>query len=137
MPDFESKNIVYQGTLRASAAFVPGTEAELFPSDPEPGKATRYWTLAQSSADLRDPENSPSVSMWHFLLASEQTRRLNEISIYVEHGTCSEEIRFLYLNDFALTIWKQMEKPIRITGRLERPPRAAVLSFGKPYAKHA
>lgn len=132
MPSFESKNIVFRGTLKASPEAVSKADAESSSKGQQP---TRYWTLAQSCDDLRDPENSPSVSMWDFLLASAQTRRLNEISIYVEHGTTSQDLRFLYLNDFALTIWKQMEKPIRITGRLERPPRTALLSFGMPYAK--
>ena len=132
MQTFQIKQTVFHGALRPLDAPVVETPAEMVP---EPPIAARYWAIAQSLADLRDPQNSPSVCMWGFLLASAQTQRLNEISIYVGRGTTREEIRFLYMNDCALSIWRQMEKPVRIKGRSHRPPRAAVLSFGMPFAE--
>ena len=73
--------------------------------------------------------------MWPYLLASAQTQRLNEISIYVEHGTTPDKIRFLYFNDVALAIWGEMNKGVKVMGRLRRPPRGAVLSFGMPFSE--
>ena len=129
----ETKQTVFRGRLKPSTEFVLRREPvlELCPPSDKPMK---YSVLGQSHADLADPHNSPSVSMWDYLLASAQTQRLNEISIYVEHGTTAEKIRLLYMNDFALTIWEEMKKPVEVMGRLHRPPRGAVLSFGMPFA---
>lgn len=125
---------VFRGKLPSAASHVVRQAPALeicSPSD----KPLRYSVLTQSRADLADPRNSPSVSMWDYLLASAQTRRLNEISIYIQHGTTPEKIRFLYFNDFALTIWAEMKKPVRVMGRLHRPPRGAVLAFGVPFSE--
>lgn len=96
------------------------------------GKPTRYAVISQSRADLENASNSPSYTIWPYLLASAQTQRFTEISIYTEAGLSSDRMRFLYLNDFALTLWGEMEKPTKVMGRLHRPPRGAVLSFGMP-----
>lgn len=132
---FESKLVVFQGQLQCSPERIDVPSGQMDSPDERHEKPTRYWTLAQSSVDLKTPENSPSVSMWAYLLATDQTKRLNEISVYVEHGKSAEAIRFLYLNDFALSLWRQMEKPIKVVGRLHRPPRAAILSFGMPFSE--
>lgn len=102
---------------------IEGTEARTF-----------YSILLQSREDIDDPSKSPAIMMWPYLLASAQTQRLNESSIYVEHGATAEKIRFLYFNDFALSIWQEMRKGGPVLGRLHRPPRSAVLSFGMPFA---
>ncbi|GAA3747842.1 hypothetical protein [Terriglobus aquaticus] len=130
---FESKQVVFEGLLRPFSGRLVDVNVAVDTAE-QADAPTRYWTLSQDAADLRDPENSPGVSMWAFLLASAQTQRLNEISIYAQRGASSKEMRLLYMNDFALTIWKQMQKGVKITGRLQRPPRTAVLSFGMPFA---
>ncbi len=133
MATHEIKQTVFRGKLEAAPGLVLKREPALelcAPSD----RPLKYSILTQSHTDLADPHNSPSVSMWEYLLASAQTQRLNEISIYMEHGTTVEKIRFLYLNDVALTLWQEMEKPVDVMGRLHRPPRGAVLAFGMPFA---
>lgn len=136
----EIKSVVFNGVLRArmDAATVPVPAEGEPPVDGlelcRPEKPMRYSILVQSSDDLRDQENSPGVSMWPYLLASAQTQRLNEISIYSEKGTTPEKMRFLYLNDFALHVWAEMKKDTKVLGRLHRPPRGAVLAFGMPFA---
>jgi len=101
----------------------------------KPERPMLYSVVAQSRADLRDPENSPSVSMWPYLLVSAQTQRLNEISIYTQKGTTAEALRYLYMNDLALTIWAEMKKDAKVVGRLHRPPQGAVLAFGMPFGE--
>lgn len=128
----EIKTVVFDGPLRPFAARLVDV-VSVSPAEQQ-YPSTRYWMLSQSVAELRDPENSPGVSMWAFLLASAQTQRLNEISIYVQRGHSSEQMRLLYMNDRALTIWRQMQKSVKVRGRLKRPPPTAVLSFGMPFA---
>ena len=132
---FESKEVVFQGLLRPFSARLVQPSAASAPPAEQLDPPTRYWILSQDLAEVQDRENSPGLSMWGFLLASGQVDRLNEISIYVQRGTSSEEMRLLYMNDVALAIWKEMQKPLTIVGRLQRPPRAAVLSFGMPFAR--
>ena len=133
MSSFEVKQTVFRGTLQAAAAVPePGAALQLHTQS---DKATYYSRVGQSRADLHDPANSPSVSMWPHLLASAQSERLNEISIYVERGASANELRYLYFNDFALTLWEEMGKKAWILGRLYRPPRTSVLSFGVPFSE--
>lgn len=132
----EVKQLVFRGTLQPRPESVKTTQAgagiELCRHS---GKPTYYSILSQSRHDLGDPDNSPSISMWPYLLASAQTQRLNEISIYVEPGLTSDKMRFLYLNDFALAIWGEMNKNVQVLGRLYRPPRGATLAFGMPFSE--
>lgn len=93
-----------------------------------------YTILAQSADELRTVDNSPSVSMWPYLLNSAQTQRLNEISIYALAGTSAEASRLLYMNSTALLMWREMGKTIAVVGEAHRPPRTATLSFGMPFA---
>ena len=139
MSTHETKSVVFSGLLRPHEAAVKALEAaqaEVAELElcRKTGKPMRYSVLAQSSNDLRDPSNSPSVSMWPYLLASAQTQRLNEISIYTEKGTTADKTRFLYLNDVALSLWAEMKKDTQILGRLHRPPPGAVLAFGMPFS---
>jgi hypothetical protein len=135
MITYEMKDVVFYGTLqptpKESREQEMGSGLELCRHLQQP---TRYSILSQSRQDLDNPENSPAISMWPYLLASAQTQRLNEISIYTEKGITSDKLRFLYLNDFALRIWREMDKSIQVMGRLHRPPRCAVLSFGMPFS---
>ncbi len=134
MYTYELKGIVFNGVMRPrrKSQVLQGVSELMLCRKPE--RPMQYSILSQNSDDLRDQENSPSVSMWPYLLASEQTQRLNEISIYTEKGTTSDKMRFRYLNDFALSIWTEMHKNTRVMGRLHRPPRGAALSFGMPFS---
>ena len=94
-----------------------------------------YTILGQSRNEALVPENSPSISMWPYLLSSAQTRRLNTVSIYAGRGTSKEQMRLLYMNATALSVWREMGMPIRIIGETNRPPRSAMLSFGMPFSE--
>lgn len=135
MSTHTSKQTVFKGKLVPATTGVIVSKPPMLELCPPSDKPLRYSVLAQSHIDLADPENSPSISMWGYLLASAQTQRLNEISVYAEHGTTAEKIRFLYFNDFGLTIWAEMARPVEVMGRLHRPPRGAVLSFGMPFSE--
>ncbi len=132
----EVKQLVFRGTLQPSAKPAGGGQDNAgIHLCRDADKPTHYSILSQSRHDLDDPENSPSISMWPYLLASAQTQRLNEISVYVEHGLTADTMRYLYMNDFALGIWGEMKKNTEVLSRLHRPPRGAVLSFGMPFSE--
>jgi hypothetical protein len=97
--------------------------------------SANYTILAQSRDEVMVPENSPSVSMWPYLLESAQARRLNRISVYTERGTSRDQTRLLYMNADALRVWRQMGMPLTIIGEAHRPPRTALLSFGMPFSE--
>jgi len=97
--------------------------------------SANYTILAQSRDELSVPENSPSVSMWPYLLSSAQTRRLNEISIYSARGSSGEQTRLLYMNAGALRMWSEMRMPATIIGESHRPPQGASLCFGMPFSE--
>ena len=95
--------------------------------------SVNYTILAQSRDEMMAPENSPSISMWPYLLGSSQTRRLNKISVYAERGTSRERSRLLYMNSSALSLWREMGMAVTIVGESYRPPASAMLSFGMPF----
>ena len=100
-----------------------------------PQERDNYRVIVQSAADVEDIENSPSVSMGPYLIASEQTRLLTTLSIYSQRGDCREMVRLLYMNATALRIWKDMGKQPAEVGSLHRPPQAALLCFGVPFSE--
>jgi len=95
----------------------------------------KYTILAQSRNEMIFPDNSPSISMWPYLMASSQTRLLNQISIYSARGTSSDQTRLLYMNAGALRVWREMGMPVTIIGESHRPPRTAMLCFGMPFSE--
>ncbi|HEX3572889.1 MAG TPA: hypothetical protein VHU44_18875 [Acidobacteriaceae bacterium] len=95
--------------------------------------SANYTIVAQSRNEVLVPENSPSVSMWPYLLNSAQTQRLNKISVYADRGTSSEQTRLLYMNAAALRTWREMGMPCTVVGESHRPPRSAMLSFGSHF----
>jgi hypothetical protein len=97
--------------------------------------SAQYTIVAQTRDEILHPDNSPSVSMWPYLLNSAQTQALNGISVYAERGTSREQSRLLYMNAPALTMWREMKKSITIIGEAHRPPRTAILSFGMPFSE--
>lgn len=94
-----------------------------------------YSMLTQSTDQLREIENSPSVSMWPYLVNSAQTHLINTISIYTEKGDTAERARVLYMNATALTVWNSMEKATEAIGEVHRPPKSAQLIFGVPFSE--
>ena len=94
-----------------------------------------YSVLKQSTEQLRENENSPSVSMWPYLVNSAQTQLINTISIYTEKGDTPESARVLYLNATALKVWNSMERATEATGEVHRPPKSAQLIFGVPFSE--
>jgi hypothetical protein len=89
-----------------------------------------YTIVAQSRLEVMVPDNSPSHSMWPYLVNSAQTGRLNEISVYAHRGTSRDQARLLYMNAGALDLWREMGMPGSVVGEVNRPPCNAVLSFG-------
>src|SRR6201999_3765074 len=124
-----------KGVIRPKMRPVSADSRETFEGRHDFGGQTFYSVISQSRDEMDDVDNSPSVSMWPYLLSSDQTQRLNEISVYTERGITTEKMRFLYLNVFALVIWEKMGKGVRVMGRLRRPPRGAAWSFGMPFSE--
>jgi len=98
-------------------------------------EAMNYTVIAQSAADVQDTQNSPSVSMGPYLIASEQTHLLTTLSIYSLRGNSREQVRLLYMNATALRIWKDMGKQPNIVDTQHRPAHTALLSFGVPFSE--
>jgi len=94
-----------------------------------------YTIVAQSRDELMEPENSPSVSMWPYLVGSAQARWLNEISIYSARGKSREQSRLLYMNAGALRTWREMGMAATVIGESHRPARDAMLCFGMPFSE--
>jgi len=97
--------------------------------------SANYTIVAQNRDELLFPDNSPSISMWPYLLNSAQTRLVNQISIYAERGSSREQSRLLYMNASALRIWREMGMPVTVIGESHRPARSAVLCFGMPFSE--
>jgi hypothetical protein len=97
--------------------------------------SANYTVVAQNRDEVMVPENSPSVSMWPYLLNSAQPRRLNHISVYTGRDTSRDQSRLLYMNADALSVWREMDMCVTIIGESHRPPRSAMLSFGMPFSE--
>ena len=97
--------------------------------------SANYTVVAQNRDEMMVPENSPSVSMWPYLLNSSQPRRLNHISVYTGRGTSRDQSRLLYMNADALSVWREMGMRVTIIGESHRPPPSAMLSFGMPFSE--
>ena len=97
--------------------------------------SANYTIVAQSRDELLVPQNSPSLSMWPYLVDSAQTRRLNQISVYAQRGTSRDQSRLLYMNAAALNVWREMGMIAFVIGETHRPPRIAQLCFGMPFSE--
>lgn len=97
--------------------------------------SANYTILAQSRDEVLQPSNAPSLTMWPYLLDSQQVRRLNSISIYAERGATADQTRLLYMNSSALELWREMGRAVRVVGEAHRPPQSATLSFGMPFSE--
>jgi hypothetical protein len=94
-----------------------------------------YRIIAQSEGEVRDIQNAPAISMSCFITESDQTKLLTTLSIYSQRGETSDQMRLLYMNDVAFSIWKAMGKEPRIIGSQHRPPSTALLTFGIPFSE--
>ena len=84
-------------------------------------KHLRYSVIAQNSEEVRDIQNSPSVSMGPYLISSEQAPLLTTLSVYSLLDESPEQVRLLYMNATALRVWKAMGKQARLVGAEHRP----------------
>jgi hypothetical protein len=94
-----------------------------------------YETIAQTAHDLQDVQNSPAISMPSYLISSGQTALLTSVSVYSERGKNAEQVRLLYMNQAALSVWRAMGKPSNAIGSQKRPPRTALLAYGVPFSE--
>lgn len=92
-----------------------------------------YTVIAQNRDEVMVPDNSPSHSMWPYLVISSQTGRRKTISVYAHRGTSRDKARLLYLNTEALAVWVEMGMAGAVIGEVHRPPWNAALSFGIPF----
>ena len=94
-----------------------------------------YRIIAQSESDVRDIQNAPAISMSSFITESDQTKLLTTLSIYSQRGETRDQVRLLYMNDVAFSIWKTMGKEAKVVGSQHRPPSTALLAFGVPFSE--
>jgi hypothetical protein len=94
-----------------------------------------YRIIAQSKSEVRDIQNAPAISMSHFITESDQTKLLRTVSIYSQRGETSDQVRLLYMNDAAFSVWKAMGKEPTVIGSQHRPPSTALLAFGIPFSE--
>jgi hypothetical protein len=82
-----------------------------------------YRIIAQSEGEVRDIQNAPAISMSYFITESNQTKLLTTLSIYSQRGETSDQVRLLYMNDVAFSVWKAMGKELsaRNIGHHRRP----------------
>ena len=93
-----------------------------------------YETVAQSAAEVQDLQNSPAISIGPYLILTGQAQLLTTISIYSERGTNAEQVRLLYMNQPALSVWRAMGRLPTMIGSSKRPPRSALLAYGVPFS---
>jgi hypothetical protein len=74
-----------------------------------------YRIIAQSESEVRDIQNAPAISMSYFITQSDQTKLLATLSIYSQRGETRDQVRLLYMNDVAFSIWKAMGKEPRLS----------------------
>jgi hypothetical protein len=103
-------------------------------STPSQNANYNYTVVAQSATELQDVQNSPTISMGPYLIASEQTHLLTTLSVYGMRGDSRDQVRLLYMNAVALHIWKEMGMQPNLVGSLHRPPHSALLFFGVPFS---
>jgi hypothetical protein len=94
-----------------------------------------YRIIAQSESEVRDIQNAPAISMSYFITQSDQTKLLTTLSIYSQRGKTRDQVRLLYMNAVAFSIWKAMGKEPKVVGSQHRPPSTALLAFGIPFSE--
>jgi hypothetical protein len=94
-----------------------------------------YRIIAQNESEVRDIQNAPALSMSSFITESDQTKLLRTVSIYSQRGETRDQVRLLYMNDVAFSVWKSMGKEPTVIGSQHRPPPTALLAFGIPFSE--
>src|SRR5260370_34656996 len=94
-----------------------------------------YRIIAQSESEVRDVQNAPAISMSFFISESDQTKLLTTLSIYSQRGATRDQVRLLYMNDVAFSIWKAMGKEPKVIGSQHRPPSTAPAPFCIPFSQ--
>jgi hypothetical protein len=108
----------------------------LFKLDPKlPHSYLKYQVIAQNREEVQDIQNAPSISMSTYLTDSAQTQLLTTISVYSQRGESTDQIRLLYMNAVACSVWHDMGKSALIIGSVHRPPMTASLTFGVPFSE--
>jgi len=97
--------------------------------------ALNYRAVVQTVDQLRDIENSPSISMWRYLVDSDKMPMVNSISIYMDRGDTPQRARIYYMNAVAYDLWISMGKQAEVIGQMHRPPKSAQLIFGSPFSE--
>jgi hypothetical protein len=92
-------------------------------------RSPNYRVIAQSADAIRDIENALAISMSRFITATEQTKLLTTLSIYSERGTSRDEVRLLYMNEAAFSMWKAMGKAATVIAYRHRPPIDSTFSL--------
>lgn len=93
-----------------------------------------YTVVSQSADDVQQSDSAPALSMARYLVRREQMGLVPQLSIYAERGTSREQLRLLYMNGLALSVWKDMGMKPHEVGTMHRPSRTSVLVFGMPYS---
>jgi hypothetical protein len=97
-------------------------------------KSLNYRVISQDADEVQELDNSPAISMSNFITANSQTQLLTTLSIYGERGASRDEVRLLYMNEVAFSIWQTMGKAATVIGYRHRPPSSASLTFGIPFS---
>src|SRR5258708_14477249 len=93
-----------------------------------------YRIIAKREGEVRDIQNAPAISMSYFITESNQTKLLTTLSIYSQRGETSDQVRLLYMNDVAFSVWKAMGKEPKVIGSQHRPPSTRLLTFGLAFS---
>jgi hypothetical protein len=93
-----------------------------------------YFTIVQDADEVRELDNAPALSIPPYLITSHQEKLLTVLSVYAERGDTRAEVRRLYMNEVALSVWKAMGKKVEYTSSRHRPPTSAVLVVGVPFS---
>jgi hypothetical protein len=100
-----------------------------------PEHSLNYKVVAQSDEEVRDIQNAPAISMAQFIVDTDQANLLTTLSIYSQRGTSRDQIRLLYMNLVAFSLWGTMNKCPTVIGSQHRPPVTALLTFGVPFSE--
>jgi hypothetical protein len=127
-----------KGTLIENSEYSFGSTSNdlLFKLDPTlPHSYLNYQVIAQNREEVQDIQNAPAISMSTYLTDSAQTQLVTTISVYSRRGESADQIRLLYMNAVACSVWQDMDKPALIIGSVHRPPKTASLTFGVPFSE--
>ncbi len=92
--------------------------------------------IAQSAAEVGEIQNSPSVSMGPYLIASEQTRLLTTLSIYSLRGDTPRNSKdALHERNGAAHMEGHGQAAYPSSGRSIAHRMTALLSFGVPFSE--